>query len=516
MSAQKRANKSVEMAEERGMSDKSVEPYYERGLNSSTNCFGGYHFDCMMHGCSCACHVAKLPVQPQEEIPEEPVLSGNCEGGECWNNPETGYLEACPKHESQGMEAMRAKDGQATPTKLPTPEARDKSLEEMKAAVLAKFPLAESSRNRFSKAWMIELGPTNISDYCGTEDEAWEDAYAKLLAQPQEQDEPILCTLCGKDWNNHYSLGRHRVCYNQDPNEMAIITGNYWTPPALKAAGSEDQPICGVIGPKGEPSWDKVTAAVNSKPELPELVEATDEALLVSQARVSYEYGTSWDGLIDRLNDPSNNAGLATDILMDLSRTDAGLDQRERQLLEALHKNQILFAEAVYWQERAWTAEKDRDFAGEILGKICVYGTLVPGERPVDPPPHAAIDAMLTQISRAENAEKKLADTVEALEMIYDKYENGDPVTEGGEPDGSAMGNCVSLSYEEEESILNLIPDSAIPEADKTAPVVVTQEEKLRVDELLRKEGNGYWSDTAQQKWTPLFLELVKLREEVK
>jgi hypothetical protein len=39
----------------------------------------------------------------------------------------------------------------------------------------------------------------------------------------------------------------------------------------------------------------------------------------------------------------------------------------------------------------------------------------------------------------------------------------------GGEPDGSAMGNCVSLSYEEEEIILNLIPDSAIPQADKAA-----------------------------------------------
>lgn len=49
------------------------------------------------------------------------------------------------------------------------------------------------------------------------------------------------------------------------------------------------------------------------------------------------------------------------------------------------------------------------DFCGEILGKICVYGTLIQGEKPVDPPPHAAVDAILAQINRAEKAEAEIA-----------------------------------------------------------------------------------------------------------
>jgi hypothetical protein len=48
------------------------------------------------------------------------------------------------------------------------------------------------------------------------------------------------------------------------------------------------------------------------------------------------------------------------------------------------------------------------DFCGDILGKICVYGTMVSGERPADPPSHAAIDAILAQINRADRAEASL------------------------------------------------------------------------------------------------------------
>jgi hypothetical protein len=112
MSAQKRANKSVEMAEERGMRDKSVEEMRAA----------------------------------QEHTPEEPVLSGDCEGGECWHNPETGYLEACPKHESQGMEAMRAKDGQATPapTYKPNPLTQD-----------GWTPISIADRQDDARAWIV-------------------------------------------------------------------------------------------------------------------------------------------------------------------------------------------------------------------------------------------------------------------------------------------------------------------------------------------------------------------------
>lgn len=60
--------------------------------------------------------------------------------------------------------------------------------------------------------------------------------------------------------------------------------------------------------------------------------------------------------------------------------------------------------------------------------------------------------------------ERQLAEAIDqrdearlALEDLYDKVENGDPCTENGDIDGSYVGNCVHLSYEEEERILALI-----------------------------------------------------------
>lgn len=46
----------------------------------------------------------------------------------------------------------------------------------------------------------------------------------------------------------------------------------------------------------------------------------------------------------------------------------------------------------------------------------------------------------------------------DALCMLYDKYEDGDPCTENGDEHGSYMGNCVRLSADEEDQILRLIP----------------------------------------------------------
>lgn len=40
---------------------KASDTYFERGLNSSTNCHSGYHEDCMMRGCSCMCHAINRP-----------------------------------------------------------------------------------------------------------------------------------------------------------------------------------------------------------------------------------------------------------------------------------------------------------------------------------------------------------------------------------------------------------------------------------------------------------------------
>ena len=44
-------------------------------------------------------------------------------------------------------------------------------------------------------------------------------------------DEPILiCKLCGDTFEDHFTLGNRKVCYNKDRSKMAIITGNYFTP----------------------------------------------------------------------------------------------------------------------------------------------------------------------------------------------------------------------------------------------------------------------------------------------
>ena len=52
-----------------------------------------------------------------------------------------------------------------------------------------------------------------------------------------------------------------------------------------------------------------------------------------------------------------------------------------------------------------------------------------------------------------------------ALEMFYDRWENGTPCTEANEDgdctDGSPIGNAVKLSFAEEQEILNLIVDKA-------------------------------------------------------
>lgn len=55
-------------------------------------------------------------------------------------------------------------------------------------------------------------------------------------------------------------------------------------------------------------------------------------------------------------------------------------------------------------------------------------------------------------------AREQIQTLTDALEMIYDKYEDGDPCTENGDEHGSPIGNAVRLSAEEEDLILSLIP----------------------------------------------------------
>lgn len=75
------------------------------------------------------------------------------------------------------------------------------------------------------------------------------------------------------------------------------------------------------------------------------------------------------------------------------------VQQRERQLREALDK---------------------LDGAGDVLGRICVLGTLEHGENPVhdEISRHASVRAIMNQIERAEYAERRLAE-VEAIAREY-------------------------------------------------------------------------------------------------
>lgn len=85
---------------------------------------------------------------------ELPPLTGECEGGTCWWNGETGYLEACPKHESQGMEAMMEKDSERMverATKLPPMDVSDP----MKPGVYESEGYSQSNRS-YTWHWIYE------------------------------------------------------------------------------------------------------------------------------------------------------------------------------------------------------------------------------------------------------------------------------------------------------------------------------------------------------------------------
>lgn len=62
------------------------------------------------------------------------------------------------------------------------------------------------------------------------------------------------------------------------------------------------------------------------------------------------------------------------------------------------------------------------DAAAGILGAVCLYGTIAPGERPVDPPEHAAVSAILYQIQRAEQAEAERDRLRELLQECRDDW----------------------------------------------------------------------------------------------
>lgn len=58
----------------------------------------------------------------------------------------------------------------------------------------------------------------------------------------------------------------------------------------------------------------------------------------------------------------------------------------------------------------------------------------------------------------AAQLQARNSELVDALCMLYDRYEDGPPCTENGDEYGSPLGNCVQLDAEEEDQILKLIP----------------------------------------------------------
>lgn len=70
--------------------------------------------------------------------------------------------------------------------------------------------------------------------------------FNELLAPAAKEDgipeEPVLCVICNKTWEDHFTLGRQKVCYNQDPSRMAIIQGTTFTAPPEAPVASLQEP----------------------------------------------------------------------------------------------------------------------------------------------------------------------------------------------------------------------------------------------------------------------------------
>lgn len=60
---------------------------------------------------------------------------------------------------------------------------------------------------------------------------------APVEAKEKEAEDPK-CILCGDTFAGHYQLGNRKVCFNKNPEKMAIITGNYFTPSEPKPTPS--------------------------------------------------------------------------------------------------------------------------------------------------------------------------------------------------------------------------------------------------------------------------------------
>lgn len=65
--------------------------------------------------------------------------------------------------------------------------------------------------------------------------------------------------------------------------------------------------------------------------------------------------------------------------------------------------------------------------------------------------------ALKRAATERDAAEARVAETVEMLGEMYDAWENGCPITEGGEPDGANLGTALDLTDDQNERILAIL-----------------------------------------------------------
>ena len=103
---------------------------------------------------------------------------------------------------------------------------------------------------------------------------------------------------------------------------------------------------------------------------------------------------------------------------IEILRAEWGFTREIMDMLIVLETS-VVVRTAVREYARRLAAEAERDAAGVVLGKICVIGTLAPGEKLAgDTDGHAAVRAILHQVDRAEKAEAELREHTQDWEAV--------------------------------------------------------------------------------------------------
>jgi hypothetical protein len=88
-------------------------------------------------------------------------------------------------------------------------------------------PIPSPSHEFEFGSYELGSGGPICCNVCGNERE--DSSHSQPIPSPVEA--PEKCVLCNDTFVDHYTLGNRKVCYNKDPQKMAIITGNYFTAP---------------------------------------------------------------------------------------------------------------------------------------------------------------------------------------------------------------------------------------------------------------------------------------------